>query len=96
MTDDIRIARRLRIVGRVQGVGYRQWMVWQARALGIDGWVRNRTDRSVEALIAGPSSSIDAMLTKCRQGPDLAHVRELQSEGAEDPGTIGFSEEATR
>ena len=96
MSDAVRIARRLRIVGRVQGVGYRQWMVWQARALGLDGWVRNRTDRSVEALVAGPTASIDAMITKCRQGPGLAQVRELQSEGAEDPGAIGFSEEATR
>lgn len=96
MTDNVRIARRLRIVGRVQGVGYRQWMVWQARALGLDGWVRNRTDRSVEALIAGSPVSIDAMLTKCRQGPELARVRDLHSEGAEDPGAIGFSEEATR
>lgn len=96
MTDDIRVARRLRIVGRVQGVGYRQWMVGQARALGLDGWVRNRVDRSVEALVAGPPGSIDAMIIKCRQGPGLAHVRDLQSVGAEDPGTIGFSEEATR
>ena len=96
MTGDLRIARRLRIVGRVQGVGYRQWMVWQARSLGLDGWVRNRTDRSVEALVAGSPASIDAMLTKCRQGPDLALVRDLRAETADDPGAIGFSEEATR
>ena len=69
MTDTSRIARRLRIVGRVQGVGYRQWTVWQAQTLGVDGWVRNRTDGSVEALVAGAPTVIDAILTKCRQGP---------------------------
>lgn len=66
--------RRLVITGRVQGVGFRYAMAAQARRLGVSGWVRNRRDGSVEAMIAGNPAQIEAMLAWSRKGPDLACV----------------------
>jgi acylphosphatase len=62
------------IRGRVQGVGYRAWVDHQARARGLEGWVRNRRDGSVEALFAGPADIVADMVTSCRQGPSSAGV----------------------
>ena len=68
---------RIRIVGRVQGVSFRDWMQGEARRLGLTGWVRNRRDNSVEAVISGDPAAVDDMLTRCRQGPPAARVRDL-------------------
>jgi acylphosphatase len=68
---------RLEIKGRVQGVSYRYWTVGQAKARGLDGWVRNRRDGSVEALIAGPSQVVDEMIEACRKGPPAARVSDI-------------------
>ncbi len=62
------------ITGRVQGVWFRGWTVETATALGLDGWVRNRLDGAVEALFAGPSDLVEAMVEKCCRGPRLARV----------------------
>jgi acylphosphatase len=67
----------VRIEGRVQGVSFRDWMQSQARSLGLTGWVRNRRDNSVEAKISGDPALVDAMLTRCRQGPPAARVGNL-------------------
>ncbi len=67
-------AKRMVVRGLVQGVGYRAWMVHQARKLGVDGWVRNRSDGSVEALVAGETASVEELLRMCRRGPKLAEV----------------------
>ncbi len=88
-TDD-RLARRLLIEGRVQGVGYRDWMVATARRMGLHGWVRNRTDGAVEALVAGPSAAIEAMLEACREGPPAARVNAINATPADHPGIPGF------
>ncbi len=64
----------LRIHGRVQGVWYRGWTVKQARALGLAGWVCNRPDGSVEALLGGDASSVDEMIGEMRDGPAAARV----------------------
>lgn len=66
--------RRVVVRGRVQGVGYRAWTEDTAILNGLDGWVRNRRDGSVEALFAGSAEAVDAMIEACRRGPESAHV----------------------
>ena len=83
-------ARRVLIRGRVQGVGYRDWMVRQAEALGVQGWVRNRPDGAVEALVAGEEAAVQVLLSACRRGPILARVDEITEEFAEPPEEPGF------
>jgi acylphosphatase len=68
------IARRLEIRGRVQGVGYRDAMVDVAESLGVDGWVRNRRDGTVEALIQGDPAGVEQLIAWCRRGPGAARV----------------------
>ena len=65
---------RLTITGRVQGVGYRDWAITTGRGLGLAGWVRNRSDGSVEALIVGDDEAVGAMINACRRGPAVARV----------------------
>lgn len=60
--------------GRVQGVGYRAWVEYQATNCGVEGWVRNRRDGSVEALFAGPAHIVASMVAMCRKGPPSARV----------------------
>lgn len=60
--------------GRVQGVGFRSWVHHQAELHGLEGWVRNRRDGSVEAVFCGPPEEVDAMLRACRQGPGGARI----------------------
>ena len=65
---------RLTITGRVQGVRYRDWAITTGRRLGLAGWVRNRTDGSVEALVVGDDNAVGAMIEACRHGPPAARV----------------------
>jgi len=85
-------AHRLVIEGRVQGVGFRAWMVREARRLGLAGWVRNMPDGSVEAVIAGPEPAVQALLTACRRGPAAARVDRIAESFAEPPDGDGFHE----
>ena len=70
------------IRGRVQGVGYRAWVESEASARGIEGWVRNRRDGSVEAVFAGPADIVSAMIEACRRGPSSARVDAVNDETA--------------
>jgi acylphosphatase len=72
------------ITGRVQGVGYRAWVEYQATASGLDGWVRNRRDGSVEALFAGPPALVGEMVALCRHGPPGARVESVSREAANE------------
>jgi acylphosphatase len=83
-------ARHLRIEGRVHGVGYRDWLVREASRLGLYGWVRNRRDGSVEALIAGDEAAVRALLSLCRRGPALARVDRITESFADPPAEPGF------
>jgi acylphosphatase len=71
---------RLTITGRVQGVGYRDWAITTARRLGLSGWVRNRTDGAVEALIVGDDQPAGEMIDACRRGPTMARVDNVDLE----------------
>jgi acylphosphatase len=68
---------RLTISGRVQGVGYRDWVIETGLRLGLTGWVRNRRDGAVEALIVGEEAAVGQMIEACRRGPSLARVEEI-------------------
>ena len=83
-------AKRLTIAGRVHGVGYRAWMVRKATELGVSGWVRNRPDGTVEALIAGDTASVEEMSRLCRRGPRMAEVSSIGEDLADAPETPGF------
>jgi acylphosphatase len=74
------VIRQVTIRGRVQGVGYRYWVEQQATAHNIEGWVRNRRDRSVEALFAGPAEVVADVIARCRRGPSTARVEAVQEE----------------
>ena len=67
-------ARRVLIAGRVQGVGFRDWLVAEAELRGVHGWVRNRRDGRVEALLHGAAEAIDDLLAACWNGPSFARV----------------------
>ncbi|NBB71171.1 MAG: acylphosphatase [Alphaproteobacteria bacterium] len=94
MTDDRR-ALRLVIEGRVQGVGFRAWMVDVANAAGVDGWVRNRRDGTVEALVAGAPAAVERVLAETRAGPPLSRVTAVREEPADDRVGPGFDAVAT-
>jgi acylphosphatase len=74
--------RHVTIRGRVQGVGYRAWVEDEATARHLEGWVRNRRDGSVEAVLSGPEDVVSAMIASCRRGPSSARVDAVQDEAA--------------
>ena len=81
---------RLIITGKVQGVGYRLWTARTAASLGLHGWVQNRSDGSVEALITGAPEDVAAMLEACRKGPIGARVSQVTAVLDKDDGSVGF------
>jgi acylphosphatase len=76
---------RLTIHGVVQGVGYRAWMCATARRLGVNGWVRNRADGTVEALVGGAEQAVSEILRLCREGPPAARVSEILIADVSEP-----------
>ena len=87
---------RLSISGRVQGVGYRDWAVATGQRLGLSGWVRNRTDGSVEALVVGDDEAVGKMIEVCRRGPTLARVDSVDVEPVDlDVLPSGFTRRPT-
>ena len=89
------IGRKLRIRGEVQGVFYRAWSAETARTLGLRGWVRNRTDGTVEMLVRGEAAAIEAFIAHCRQGPPSARVERIDEEPADEPAPDRFEKRPT-
>ena len=89
------VTRRLHIVGRVQGVGYRAWCVHTARKLGLVGWVRNLTDGSVEAVARGPKEVLESFVAAAHAGPPGARVTEVNTTPATLADTDSFRQIAT-
>jgi acylphosphatase len=87
--------RRLIVHGRVQGVWYRGWTVDTARVLGLDGWVRNRRDGSVEILAAGPEEAMALFIARCRQGPAVARVDRIDVRETDEAVPAGFAQRPT-
>ncbi len=85
----------LRIEGRVQGVWYRGWMVTEADRRGLRGWVRNRSDGSVEALLIGGQAPVAEMIEACRRGPPAARVSAVVERPVADDGSSGFRQRPT-
>lgn len=83
------ITRHLTVRGRVQGVGYRNYLEYKAAELGVGGWVRNRSDGNVEAMVQGPDAAVAAIIECAQRGPRASRVSGVAvSEGiaAEDFG----------
>jgi acylphosphatase len=81
---------RLRIEGLVQGVGFRAFVEREARALGLSGWVRNRRDGGVEAVVAGPSADVERLIALAGKGPRLARVDMIKVLDEPEPASPGF------
>lgn len=91
------IARHFVVRGRVQGVGYRFAMTEAALALGVTGWVRNRRDGTVEAIVQGDDESVARMLAWCRRGPPGASVTAVATdELVVDPALERFAARSTK
>jgi acylphosphatase len=91
MTKSLRVI----VSGRVQGVWFRAWTEREAKALGLDGWVRNRRDGSVEAVICGADDAVAAMLKALAEGPELAHVDAVEQHPYEEAVAPGFEVRVT-
>ena len=76
----------LKLTGRVQGVGYRAWFEREALRLGLFGWVRNRRDGSVEAVVSGDANAVAALIEQSRTGPPAARVQGIEVSEAKEIG----------
>lgn len=85
----MRRAVHLVIRGHVQGVGYRAWVVDEAARLGLDGWVRNRVDGTVEAVVAGDDDAVERFVAAARSGPRMARVTAVDMEDVPASERVG-------
>jgi acylphosphatase len=93
MTETGAIVRTVLVEGHVQGVGYREFTRRAALRLAVSGWVRNRSDGAVEAMICGPPAAVEALISEMRKGPrsalvDSVSVTELQEVANNDNGAF--------
>lgn len=83
-------AYRYTVVGRVQGVGYRYFVLQQARALGVSGFARNEADGSVQVVAEGPEETLASFAERLEEGPAFSSVTGVDREAIEARGTSGF------
>jgi len=81
---------RLRIEGRVQGVGYRVFVERTAVALDLDGWVRNRRDGGVETVVSGTPAAVEQMIERCHVGPPASRVDRVEVLAEAEAAAQGF------
>ena len=91
MSNDEITARRVRFEGTVQAVGFRAYAIQHARQLRLDGWVRNRADGTLEALVSGRTKAIEDFVQACIKGPPGARVTAFEIFDAEVPAETGFA-----
>jgi acylphosphatase len=89
-----RIFVHLTIRGRVQGVGFRAFIEQHALERALDGWVRNREDGTVEAVLAGPAHAVEQVLASCRHGPPGAEIRDVELREEDAAGLVPSSRPA--
>ena len=82
---------RLRIEGFVQAVGFRHFAIEKANKLGLDGWIRNRSDGTVEAVVSGGTKAVEAFVGACMRGPQGSRVADVELAPAEMPEEKGFN-----
>jgi acylphosphatase len=90
MADDDVTSLRIKIEGFVQAVGFRHFAIEEARKLNLDGWIRNRSDGTVEALVSGSTKSVEAFVAACARGPSGSRITSLDLHKAEPPDEKGF------
>ncbi len=95
MTDDDNTALKVRVEGIVQGVGFRDFLIMAARQHKLDGWVRNRADGSVEALVSGPTKAVENFVGAATRGPEGARVTAVNLDVCEPPAEKGFQRRAS-
>jgi acylphosphatase len=88
--EKTRRALHLTITGRVHGVGYRDFVQREASERELAGWVRNRRDGSVEAVVVGPEAAVDSLIDACRRGPSAAAVADIRVTDYTGPFLAGF------
>jgi acylphosphatase len=93
MSDDnpMRTTKRVRVEGRVQGVGFRAFVEREATRIGLDGFVRNRRDGGVEAVFAGTSAQLDAIIAACHRGPRGSQIDMVKVLDESDEVPAGFA-----
>ncbi len=95
MVEDDLTTLKVRIEGFVQAVGFRNFVILEARKLGLDGWVRNRSDGAVEALVSGGTKTVESFVAACMKGPEGSLVKNIDLEKADPPAERGFHRRPT-
>ncbi len=90
MSEDETTSLRLRIEGYVQAVGYRNFVIGEANKLGLNGWIRNRSNGTVEAVASGPTKAVEALVQACMRGPEGSRVENVELAKADPPTEQGF------
>jgi acylphosphatase len=83
-------SKHLIIAGQVQNVGFRDWLTALARSHNLSGWVRNRRDGTVEALLSGDTDAVEEVARACRRGPPAAVITNITETLSDPPATPGF------